>query len=93
MWKIMLLILSISLALFCSPLKGKEVLDRVVRERMTKKGDSLIDYRVDQIDNSANTLSIFYITATVKAMGNTKEIKDTVRVWTTADGILTEETK
>jgi|HubBroStandDraft_5_1064220.scaffolds.fasta_scaffold1890973_1 hypothetical protein len=93
MWKIVLIYIGVSLALFCSPLKGKEVLDKIIKEREKAKGNEIVSYKIDNIDKSDSTQNIFYITATVIKNAQTKEVKDTIHIYTTRDGILVEETK
>ena len=93
MWKIILLYIGITLALFCSPIKGKEVLDKIIKKKEKNKGNDLVSYRIDSIDKSDSTQSIFYITAIIKNNSATQEIKDTLSVLTTSDGILIDESK
>jgi hypothetical protein len=88
MWKVGLIYIGVSLALFCSPLKGKEVLDKIVKERQEAKGGEVISYTIDHIDKIDTTQSIFFISALVKNNTQTKEVKDTIRINTTRDGIL-----
>jgi hypothetical protein len=93
MWKVVLLYIGISLALFCSPLKGKEVLDKVIREKEKAKGNELISYKIDGIDKTDSTQSIFYVSAIVKNKTKTIAVKDTISLYTTMDGILIDQGK
>jgi hypothetical protein len=93
MWKLVLLYIGVCLALFCSPLKGKEVLTKMIAERERAKGYELISYKIDDIDKTDSTQSIFFISATVKNNSKTIEVKDTIRIFTTMDGILIEQSK
>lgn len=91
MWKLVLLYIGVCLALFCSPMKGKEVLAKMITEREKAKGYELISFKIDDIDKTDSTQSIFFISATVKNNSKTLEVKDTIRVFTTMDGILIEQ--
>jgi hypothetical protein len=93
MWKLVLVYFGVSLALFCSPIKGKEVLEKVITEREKVKGNELISYKIDSIDKTDSTQSVFFITARVKNNSKTIEVKDTISIFTTMDGILIDQGK
>ncbi|HEY4876596.1 MAG TPA: hypothetical protein VIH86_13545 [Puia sp.] len=93
MWKIVWIYIVICLVLFCSPLKGKEVLDEIVKNKQKAKGLELISYRVDHVDKKDSLQSVFYIIATVKANSTISQVNDTVSVNTTMDGILVSPVK
>jgi len=93
MWKIAWIYVVICLALFCSPLKGKEVLDQIVKDNQHAKGRDLISYEVDHVDKKDSLLSVFYIRATIKTNSITSQVNDTISVNTTMDGILVSPAK
>ena len=93
MWKIAWIYVIICLALFCSPLKGKEALDEIVKETQKVKGRELISYEVDHVDKKDSMQSVFYIRATVKTNSAISQVNDTISVNTTMDGILVSPVK
>jgi hypothetical protein len=93
MWKVAWIYVIISLALFCSPLKGKEVLDKIVKDDQKAKGRELISYDVDHVDKKDSLQSVFYIRATVKTNSTISQVNDTISVNTTMDGILVSPAK
>ncbi|HSZ87038.1 MAG TPA: hypothetical protein VK787_13480 [Puia sp.] len=93
MWKIAWIYIVICLVLFCSPLKGKEVLDEMEKNNQKAKGRELISYEVDHVDKKDSLQSIFYIRATVKTNSTISQVNDTINVNTTMDGILVNPAK
>jgi hypothetical protein len=93
MWKIVWIYIVICLVLFCSPLKGKEVLDEMVKNNQKAKGRELISYQVGHIAKKDSLQSVFYITATVKTNSTISQVNDTISVNTTMDGILVSPAK
>lgn len=93
MWKIVWIYIVICLVLFCSPLKGKEVLDEMVKNNQKAKGKELISYEVDHVEKKDSLQSVFYIRATVKSNSTISQVNDTISVNTTMDGILVSPEK
>jgi hypothetical protein len=93
MWKIVWIYVVICLVLFCSPLKGKEVLDEMEKNNQKAKGRELISYEVDHVDKKDSLQSVFYIRATVKTNSTILQVNDTINVNTTMDGILVSPVK
>jgi|HubBroStandDraft_6_1064221.scaffolds.fasta_scaffold271935_2 hypothetical protein len=91
MWKIVAIYIGISLALFCSRLKGKDVLDKAVRQRQAVKGNRLISYKIDHTVKHDSTLQIFYIQAAITRNAETVVVNDTISINVTRDGILVNE--
>jgi hypothetical protein len=93
MWKVVVILIGISLALFCTNLKGKDVLDKLVAQRQKKNGRELLSYSIVRILTVDSTQKIFYISASVKTNSRIQQVSDTIMVYTTMDDILVSPAK
>ena len=89
----MLIYIEVSLALFCSPLKGKEVLGKIIKERENDTGNKIVSYKIDYVDKSDSAQSIFLVSAIVTNIAQNNVVKDTIHNYTARDAILVEELK